>query len=438
MSNQVRLEDTDGGKWTPDAPGSASWSELPEDLAPDVTALIDAIERLQARPRRQRTPDELRATLIRLRYAADLLELEFAAVAADFAATDEAAWCGSASPVDWIRHECRMSGSAASSAVAVGAMAAELPDSTAAVRQGRIGFAHLALLAGTARALQLSPSAGGGFDETTLLEQARAHSVGRFRHDCAHARHAADAAAVLAEHVDAVACRRLELMPCGNGAVALRGLLDAVGGATLRTALEPLARRTGAGDSRLRERRLADALIELAGHCLDRGSLPSRGGQRPHLQVTTTLETLLGHAGVPAGELDFSMPIPAATVQRLACDSSVVRILLGPDSAVIDVGRSLRVPPPATRRALSARDRGCTWPGCDRPATWCVAHHLTHWAHLGVTDLANLTLLCYRHHWLVHEGGWQLIRTDGGQLLTVPPLQGRRHQARAPDSTAVA
>src|SRR5438477_1643210 len=390
MSNQVRLEDTDAGKLAPDAPGSGSWSPLPDDLAPDVTALIDAIDRLRARPRQQHTADELRAALIRLRYAADLVELEFSSLAAEFAATDEADWCGSASPVDWIRHECRMSGSAASSAVAVGAMAAQLPDSTAAVSQGRIGYAHLALLAGTARALQLSPSASGGFDETALLEQARAHSVSRFRHDCAHARHAADAAAVLADHVDAVACRRLELTPCGNGALAVRGLLDAMGGATLRTALEPLARRTGAGDSRLRERRLGDALVELAGHCLDRGSLPSRGGQRPHLQVTTTLETLLGHAGAPAGELDYSLPIPAATVQRLACDAGVVRVLLGPDSAVIDVGRSLRVPAPATRRALSTRDRGCTWPGCDRPATWCVAHHLRHWSHGGTTDLANL------------------------------------------------
>jgi hypothetical protein len=132
------------------------------------------------------------------------------------------------------------------------------------------------------------------------------------------------------------------------------------------------------------------------------------------------------------------MPIPAATVQRLACDSSIVRVLLGPDSAVIDVGRSLRLPGPATRRALDVRDRGCTWPGCDRRATWTVAHHLRHWAHDGVTDLANLALLCYRHHWLVHEGGWQLIRTDGGQLLTVPPLHGFVQRARAPDSTAVA
>jgi hypothetical protein len=238
MSNQVRLADTAGGKLAPDGPDGSSWSPLPDDLAPDITELIDAVERLRARPRRQRTPAELRAALIRLRYACDLLELEFAGLAAAFAATDEGDWDSSVSPVDWLRHNCRMSASAASNAVAVGELADTLPQSTAAVSEGRIGFAHLALMAGTANALRQSSTATG-FDESALFDQALAHSVGRFRFDCAHARHAADAAAVLAEHVEAVEYRRLELTPCGNGSLAVRGLLDAVGGATLRTALAP-------------------------------------------------------------------------------------------------------------------------------------------------------------------------------------------------------
>ena len=159
-------------------------------------------------------------------------------------------------------------------------------------------------------------------------------------------------------------------------------------------------------------------------------------GQRPHLQVTTSPETLLGLAGAPAGELEFSLPIAASTVQRLACDSSVVRILLGSDSAVIDVGRARRLPAGPTRRALRARDGGCVWPGCDRPASWCVAHHLVFWGHQGKTDLKNLALLCYRHHWKVHEGGWELVRTDEGTILTVPPRAPRylpQPWPRAPD-----
>jgi len=153
--------------------------------------------------------------------------------------------------------------------------------------------------------------------------------------------------------------------------------------------------------------------------------------------VTTTLETLRGLAGAAAGELEFSLPIAAASVQRLACDASIVRVLLGSDSAVIDVGRARRLPAGPTRRALRARDRGCVWPGCDRPASWTQAHHLVHWGRDGATDLANLVLLCYRHHFRVHEGGWRLVRTDEGAILTIPPPLPRylpHPRARGPDT----
>jgi len=295
----------------------------------ELGALREAIERLRLRPRGEKTPRELGEELVELRHACDLLELEFATRAADFADTDEYDRQGSTSPVDWIRHACRMSDHFASSAVCVGRHAPNLPHATEAVVEGRIGYAHLALMASTARALDDAGSSATVAVEP-LLARALEHSVSRFRFDCAHARHAADAKQFLAEHVNAVECRRLELLPCDGGAVALRGIFDAAGGASLRTALEPLARRSGAHDDRKRDRRLADALVELAAHCLDTGGLPQRAGQRPHLQVTTTLETLMGAAGAPAGDLEFATtPIPSATVQRLACDASVSRVLLG-------------------------------------------------------------------------------------------------------------
>src|SRR5207247_4153781 len=75
----------------------------------------------------------------------------------------------------------------------------------------------------------------------------------------------------------------------------------------------------------------------------------------------------------------------------------------------------------STRRALNVRDGGCRWPGCDRPASYTSGHHLKHWIRGGATDLPNLVLLCHRHHWMVHEGKWQIVRTDVGQFVTVPP-----------------
>jgi Domain of unknown function (DUF222)/HNH endonuclease len=198
-------------------------------------------------------------------------------------------------------------------------------------------------------------------------------------------------------------------------------------------ALEPLARKSGAHDDRDRERRLADALVDLSMHALDSGLIPQQASQRTHMQVTTSLETLLGLPGAPAAELEFSLPISSKTVERLACDCSITRILLGSDSMVIDVGRAKRVVSGPSRKALNARDGHCTWTGCERPATWTSAHHLVHWIHGGTSDLPNLALLCYRHHWTVHEGNWQLVRSDDGRILTIPPTVNFGPPARGPD-----
>jgi hypothetical protein len=408
-----------------------------EDGSDPIALVLRAVERLRARARDGRVPAQIAQELIDLRHVVDLMELEFSAVAAEFAASDEYERRGSATPVHWIRHSCNMSGHAASGAVCVGEQMDRLPSSLAALDAGDIGFSHVALLAGTARAAGESPTAQP-FDEEPLLRKALVHTVSRFRHDCAHARHKVDAEAFLAEQVETAGWRRLELLPCEDGALVVRGFLDSVGGATLRSALEPLARRTGAGDDRTRDKRLADALVELANHALDAGLVPQQNGVRTHLQVTATVETLLGIKGAPAGELTFSPPIAAATVQRLACDAGITRVVLDPASAVVDVGRLKRLPSGATRRALNARDGGCVWPGCERPATWTNAHHLMHWAHGGPTDLGNLVLLCYRHHWMVHEGGWQLARTDDRGVVVVPPPPDHVPLARArgPDAAA--
>jgi hypothetical protein len=322
-----------------------------------------------------------------------------------------------------------MSAYAAVSAVHVGDNAATLQQSTAALLEGRIGFAHLCLMAGTAQAIDTSSSAVGRFDETTLLAQAETLSLKRFRIECAHVRHAADREAFLADQVFDHDLRVLQMRPCGDGGLELHGYFDGEGGTVVRTALEPLAEKRGSDDDRPRDQRCADALVELCSHSLDTGLVPQRASQRSHVQVTTTLETLLDLVGAPGAEMEYAGVIAGATVQRLACDATVTRVLVDTTSAVVDVGRSERVVPGATRRALNVRDKGCRWPGCDRTASWTAAHHVVHWAQGGATDIANLVLLCHRHHWSVHEGGWQLSLGDDGALVTSPP----RAQARDPD-----
>jgi len=84
------------------------------------------------------------------------------------------------------------------------------------------------------------------------------------------------------------------------------------------------------------------------------------------------------------------------------------------DAQVLDVGRRTRTIPPALRRALQARDRGCRFPGCG--VRHAQGHHLQHWANGGPTRLDNLSLLCWRHHRAVHEEGYQVARDADGAL----------------------
>lgn len=395
--------------------------------------LVAAIDRFCRRDKAGRDGREIETELVELRQARDRLDLEFSETAADFAATSLAERDGWISSIEWIRHNCLMGSHAAAERVCVGERMRGLPQAVAAVENGEIGFAHLALMARTAAALDDSETSQV-FDETPLLEKAREFSVGRFRHLCQHARHANDPKGYAATEVEAVEARKLELNSGEDGWVFVRGVLDAAGGATLRTALEPMARRSGAGDDRHRDRRMADALVELALIGLDTGAVPQRASQRAHLQVTASLETLLGVAGASAAELEFSMPISARMVERLACDATVTRVLVGAESAIVDVGRAQRVVPGATRRALNVRDQHCQWPGCERPASWSAAHHLLHWCRGGRTDLSNLVLLCHRHHWMVHEGGWQIARDATGRILTVPSAAYlSREWCRGPD-----
>ncbi len=350
--------------------------------------------------------EELRERMIRKRKAIDLMELSFAEDAARFAATDEYDELGFVSPIDWIRFNCHMTSGAAADRVAVGKTMSRMPRSVEAVGQGEIGLAHVTVMARTAEALK------DRFDERPLIEFARENSPGKFHFFCRHARHAADPDEYAAEEADQVHERRLSLSTWIDGSMVLSGVLDAFGGAALRAALEPLAHRSGEHDRREREQRLADALVELA----------SGGPDRASLQVTTSVETLLGLTGAAAADMEFSLPISAKIVERLACDCNVTRVLLGSDSSVIDVGRAKRVVSGPARRALSARDGSCRWPGCDRPASWTAAHHVVHWVHGGTTDLDNLILLAIgTTGWSTKASGSWSDRTTVACLRSRPP-----------------
>ena len=154
-------------------------------------------------------------------------------------------------------------------------------------------------------------------------------------------------------------------------------------------------------------------------HAMGEGTLPRRNGVRPHISINTTIEGLKGELGATASQLDSGMSISSRSVQRLACDGTLHRILKA-DSVVVDVGHATRAVSPSQRRALKARHRSCAGPGCDWPVNMASPHHIKFWARGGRSDLRNLVPLCYFHHRLVHEGGWQVIRAGEAVKFIAP------------------
>ena len=115
-------------------------------------------------------------------------------------------------------------------------------------------------------------------------------------------------------------------------------------------------------------RRRADALGEICRQWLDRSERPSVVGERPHVTVTVASDALRGDVR-ETSELDHAGPIDREVARRIACDASIMRVVMSGTSQPLDVGRRTPVIPPAMRRAVIVRDTRCRFPGCDRPRT---------------------------------------------------------------------
>lgn len=351
---------------------------------------------------------------------------------------DAARAAGAPSTQVWLQAVVRLRPAAAKEEVALAAaLDGELAATGAALVAGDVSAAHAGE---TRRALAALPAAvptqTRRDGEAFLLARSRAFRPDQVAVLGRHLLHVLDPdlGARLARdeqaHTDAA---HLTLTHRGDGSRDLRGHLDAEAGALLAAALDPLAAprpaADGTPDPRPAARRRAEALLELVRLALAAPEMPDQGGEPVTLLVTVPLHTLearltqrpVGAGGVPAAELEDGTPLSAAAARRLACDARVVAAVLGPASAILDIGRAARAVPRPLRRALTARDRGCAFPGCDRPPAWCQAHHIVHWAHGGPTALTNLVLLCGHHHRAVHHHGWQVhIGPEGIPLFTPP------------------
>ncbi len=189
----------------------------------------------------------------------------------------------------------------------------------------------------------------------------------------------------------------------------------------------------------------ADALALLAETALHHGLDPGAPGERYQVVVHVDAPVLADPEQPGQSVLEDGVHVSAETSRRLACDASRVVMRHDDEGRLLEVGARTRTIPPALRRALHARDRGCRFPGCDGRFTQ--GHHLRHWAQGGPTTLSNLALLCRRHHRAVHEEGYQVDRDPDGTLQFRRPdgrpsargaaagPRARRSGAGSPDET---
>jgi hypothetical protein len=318
----------------------------------------------------------------------------------------------------WLRWKCNFSPAAAAGRVAVARELADLPLATQAFADGDISYAHAAMIARTAEKLGDKMESNA---ETILVTAAKELDLARLRMVTIKLQHFLDPDSVREEANESHELRFLHLSQTLDGVFYINGRLDSEAGAILQTALNALSGPPTPDDKRSPRQRRADALVELARQKLESGTLPEVGGQKPHLTVTVSMATLANQPGSPAADLEWASPIPAETARRLACDAALTPIFLGPESTQPRAGQTSRTISGSQRKALVFRDKGCRFPGCDRPADWTDAHHLKHWADGGEHVMDNLILLCRRHHRMVHEEGWRLVISAGGNIVALTP-----------------
>ena len=389
---------------------------------------------------------ELRADLEAVRAR---LDAQVLAATREVDGRGAAAAAGAASTAAWLRHKLLLHPGAAKAEVALAKdLEGELTVTGQALRAGEVTRDQAAAVAAAMRALP------GGVDpatrrraETWLLTEAARFDVAAMHKLGRHLVQVVDperGAALERDEARQAARQELTLTHGADGARRFRGQLGPDGGALLDAALAAVAgprpAQDGTPDPRTPGQRRAEGLLELIALATHTDAMPEHGGEPVTLTVITTRDHLAqarnqhndpgvcvahpdsGDPIAPAATLEDGTPLSPETTRRLGCDAWLVAAIVDTDLDVLDIGRLSRVIPRPMRRALIVRDHGCAFPGCGRPPRWCHGHHIRHWAHGGPTALANLVLLCGRHHRTIHHHGWDVdLAPDGHPRFHPPP-----------------
>ncbi|MGH3886261.1 MAG: DUF222 domain-containing protein [Pseudonocardiaceae bacterium] len=301
---------------------------------------------------------------------------------------------------------------------------ARLPATAAALASGALGTGQLKVITETMAGLPSTLSQDDrDWAEATLAEHAQNFDPRRLR---VIARRIIDQldpdGPAPAEPDDPCpAAGELHIRDRRDGGISLEGWLDALHGTAFRGLIEQLAKPRPLADDipdpRTPAQRSADALIEICDLARGNDQTSTAGGEPPHVTVTLDYDTLVKE--LSGAMSDYGQRLSAAQTRLAACDCKIIPVVMSGASEPLDVGRAMRTVPLGIRRALVARDRGCTFPGCDRAPALCQAHHVREWHHHGHTEVNNCVLLCPTHHRWVHVTGWDI--TIRGNLVEFRP-----------------
>ena len=307
----------------------------------------------------------------------------------------------------WLKRFCQMTGAAASTTVMCARSLVHMPD---VAKRAEVGSVPSGNLTQIAQARRRHPEEFE-IHEPVFADVATYLDAREMRRVIGHWEQQVDHADAVRRCTDRVQRRRMSLHQSIDGMWHHDGQYDPESGhivaAALHSRVDPA--NLDPDDRRTHGQRMVDGLADICRFWLDHhGGTETSGGEKPHITITVDWRQL---ADIPNAEVTNQRlpeidgtPVTPETIRRLACDAGIIPMVLGTAGDVLDVGRKRRTVTPAIRRALDRRDEGCRWDGCDHPASWCDAHHITHWADGGATSVGNMILLCRRHHSAIHDG----------------------------------
>lgn len=343
-------------------------------------------------------------------------------------------------------------------------LAPVLPGCAAAVAAGDISPGHVTVIARCLDALPAHVAVhAASVAEAFLVDAARHEHPKALERTAALLLMRLDPDGQRPRENDVDRARDFSLLKRGDGCSLPRGLLTAEATAAVEAVLDSLAAPVpgvdGEPDPRTPGQRRHDGLAEAMRRLL-RGGLPAAGGVPVTILATVTLTewearhdtTRTGTARTGHGDI-WTMRTTRSAAAGGRCsggdssaagggscggDADIVPVVVNDAGGVLCLGRTRRLANRAQRLALAARDSGCCFPDCTRPAAWTEVHHVIAWADGGPTDISNLCLLCAYHHRHFEQAGWTVhITPDGLPTWTPPPWldptrQTRRNTAHHP------